>query len=111
MPEGILSRCLWFWSLPIAVAFYVTIPDCRKDRWQRYYPLTFILALLWIAFLTYVLVWMVTVIGRYTDGCIQLVSQALSKATSITNQTSFSVYEENTQVAGVRLLSGGGGDH
>ena len=66
VPKGCLQIFSWCLTLPALLLFYVTIPDCRKKAWARWYPLTFLLALVWIGGLTYLLVWMVTVIGKST---------------------------------------------
>ncbi|XP_038068793.1 sodium/potassium/calcium exchanger 3-like [Patiria miniata] len=63
VPKGCLQVFSWVLTLPALLLFYVTIPDCRKKAWARWYPLTFLIALLWIGGLTYLLVWMVTVVG------------------------------------------------
>ena len=67
MPNGFVPGIRWIVVLPLVTLFYFTIPDCRKERWKRFYMLTFLLAVLWIAGLSYILVWMVSVIG-YTFG-------------------------------------------
>ncbi len=48
---------------PIHYGFYLTIPDCRKTVWDRYYMATFFISILWIAVLSYIMVWMVSTIG------------------------------------------------
>ncbi|XP_071845941.1 sodium/potassium/calcium exchanger 5-like [Apostichopus japonicus] len=63
VPSSLLRMIPWLISLPMFVAFYLTIPDPKKKRWRRCYPITFVIALLWIGSLTFILVWMVTVIG------------------------------------------------
>ena len=63
VPQGLISRSLWVMGLPVICLFYVTIPDCRKDRWQKWYLVSFFVSVMWIAVLSYVLVWMVSVIG------------------------------------------------
>ncbi|XP_071794458.1 sodium/potassium/calcium exchanger 5-like isoform X1 [Asterias amurensis] len=63
IPKGCLQIFSWSLTLPALLLFYVTIPDCRKKAWARWYPVTFLVALAWIAGLTYVLVWMVTIVG------------------------------------------------
>ena len=55
-------------SLPIVVGCYLTMPDVGKPRWRPWYPVTFIVATLWIGLFSYLMVWMITVIGeRLTD--------------------------------------------
>ncbi|XP_062860595.1 sodium/potassium/calcium exchanger 5 [Trichomycterus rosablanca] len=64
MPENDLKRIFWVLSLPVIVLLYLTVPDCRKRFWKRFYMITFAMAAVWIAAFTYVLVWMVTVVGE-----------------------------------------------
>ena len=63
MPTGFTSGVLWILSLPIVCLLYVTIPDCRKERWKNWYPASFAMSVVWIALLSYVLVWMVSIVG------------------------------------------------
>ena len=57
----------WFpviqWSLtyPLQAALFYTIPDCKKR--PLLFLVTFFMAVLWTAILSYVMVWMVTLIG------------------------------------------------
>ena len=37
--------------------------DCRKDAWANCYTLTFLAAIVWISAYSYMMVWMITVIG------------------------------------------------
>ncbi|XP_074629158.1 sodium/potassium/calcium exchanger 3-like [Acropora palmata] len=66
-PKGLLPRLSWFFGLPINVAFYLTIPDMRKESCQKWVAVSFVICILWVAVASYALVWMVTVIG-YTFG-------------------------------------------
>ena len=63
MPQGFVARVLWILALPVACLFYVTIPDCRRDKWEKWYLVSFFVSVLWIALLSYVLVWMVAIMG------------------------------------------------
>ena len=63
VPQGLISRTLWILMLPVTCLFYVTIPDCRKSRWEKWFLVSFFMSVLWIAALSYVLVWMVSIIG------------------------------------------------
>ncbi|EDO48007.1 predicted protein, partial [Nematostella vectensis] len=62
-PEGACARALWVFTLPSILVFYVTIPDCRKKTWRKFYLVTFTVAVIWMAVLSYFLVWMVAIIG------------------------------------------------
>nr|XP_056721893.1 sodium/potassium/calcium exchanger 5 [Euleptes europaea] len=64
VPEADLKRILWVLSLPILLLLYLTTPDCRRKFWKNWFMLTFLMAALWIAAFTYILVWMVTIVGE-----------------------------------------------
>ena len=63
-PEGTIKRLMYVVSLPLLIAVYVTTPDIRKPRFRHCVPLTFLIAILWIAVFSYVMVWMIAVIGE-----------------------------------------------
>nr|XP_022335494.1 probable sodium/potassium/calcium exchanger CG1090 [Crassostrea virginica] len=63
MPAGVGRRSLFVVSLPIKVLLYLTVPDCRRPRWRKYVILTFSLSLVWLSVFSYIMVWMITVIG------------------------------------------------
>uniref|UniRef100_A0AAZ1XUS7 Sodium/calcium exchanger membrane region domain-containing protein n=1 Tax=Oreochromis aureus TaxID=47969 RepID=A0AAZ1XUS7_OREAU len=67
LPDGWRVRLKWLLSWPVSVLLYCTIPDCNLPRWERWYLLTFLSSTLWIAFFSYLMVWMVTIIS-YTLG-------------------------------------------
>uniref|UniRef100_A0A3Q1ITR3 Sodium/calcium exchanger membrane region domain-containing protein n=1 Tax=Anabas testudineus TaxID=64144 RepID=A0A3Q1ITR3_ANATE len=64
---GIGSKVKWLLSWPLLLLLYLTVPNCAKPRWERYFMLSFILSTVWIAVFSYFMVWMVTIIG-YTLG-------------------------------------------
>ena len=63
VPQGLISRSLWLMALPVTCLFYATIPDCRKEKWEKWYLVSFFMSVVWIALLSYILVWMVEIIG------------------------------------------------
>ncbi|KAJ8291201.1 hypothetical protein GJAV_G00022550 [Gymnothorax javanicus] len=67
IPGGALDKGKWLISWPVLLLLYVTVPNCAKPRWERCFMLSFFLSTLWIAIFSYLMVWMVTVIG-YTLG-------------------------------------------
>lgn len=69
MPEHDLKRILWVLSLPVIVLLFLTIPDCRRRFWKKWYMITFLMSAVWISAFTYVLVWMVTVVGKSALVC------------------------------------------
>ncbi|KAM5172638.1 sodium/potassium/calcium exchanger 5 isoform 2-T2 [Mantella aurantiaca] len=64
MPDDDLKRIMWVLSLPIITLLYLTIPDCRRKSWHKWFILTFIMSAVWISGVTYILVWMVTIVGE-----------------------------------------------
>ncbi|CAG9794851.1 unnamed protein product [Diatraea saccharalis] len=55
---GNLQLLYWYMAYPIRWSCRHTIPDCRG----RWYPITFIVSILWISFYSYFMVWMITII-------------------------------------------------
>ncbi|XP_055598407.1 sodium/potassium/calcium exchanger 3 isoform X2 [Uranotaenia lowii] len=53
----------WFLTWPIYLLFVFTIPNCEKPRFKNWFPLTFIMCIVWIGSLSYVVAWMITIIG------------------------------------------------
>ena len=63
-PTSTVCYIAWLLGLPVIITLYCTVPDCRKaGLWRRCYPVTFVLSALWMAGLSYVLYWMIVVIG------------------------------------------------
>ncbi|KAM4014361.1 sodium/potassium/calcium exchanger 4 isoform 2-T2 [Anomaloglossus baeobatrachus] len=66
-PSGFTNQFKWAFSWPLILVLYFTVPNCSKPRWENFFMVTFILSTVWIAIFSYIMVWMVTVIG-YTLG-------------------------------------------
>ncbi|XP_076979505.1 sodium/potassium/calcium exchanger 4 isoform X2 [Tamandua tetradactyla] len=67
MPEAQGDRAKWVLTWPLIFLLCITIPNCSKPRWEKLFMVTFITATLWIAVFSYLMVWLVTIIG-YTLG-------------------------------------------
>ncbi|KAL4221991.1 hypothetical protein ACF0H5_018037 [Mactra antiquata] len=68
IPGPIIGKIYWIVMLPLKILMYITIPDCRKSGiWRKLYMVTFILSIVWIAGCSYLMVWMVTIIGDALD--------------------------------------------
>ncbi|KAF2343955.1 hypothetical protein FHG87_025289 [Trinorchestia longiramus] len=65
-PLGVCERFYWGFTLPLVAIHYVTVPDCRRVGWQNWFLLTFTMSMVWISLYSYVMVWMITIIG----GCL-----------------------------------------
>ncbi|CEF68229.1 Sodium/potassium/calcium exchanger 1 [Strongyloides ratti] len=49
---------------PILFPLWVTVPDVRKEECKKWFPVTFILSIMWIAFFSYLMVWWANTIGE-----------------------------------------------
>lgn len=60
---------LFTWGLvyPIHFMCRATMPDCRQEKFRNWYPFTFCVSMVWISFYSYIMVWMITIIGKTTD--------------------------------------------
>ncbi|XP_023484065.2 sodium/potassium/calcium exchanger 4 isoform X2 [Equus caballus] len=67
VPEARGDKAKWVFTWPLIFLLCVTVPNCSKPRWEKFFMVTFVTATLWIAVFSYVMVWLVTIIG-YTLG-------------------------------------------
>ena len=63
IPSEWYKKIIWIFSLPAILIFHITIPDCRRPKWKTWFPLTMLMSSLWVAVLTYILLWMAVEIG------------------------------------------------
>ncbi|XP_037546049.1 sodium/potassium/calcium exchanger 3-like [Nematolebias whitei] len=63
VPGGVCNKLKWLIMWPLALLLFLTVPNCAERRWERWFMVTFFTATMWIAGLSYIMVWMVTVIG------------------------------------------------
>ncbi|XP_070563658.1 sodium/potassium/calcium exchanger 3-like [Ptychodera flava] len=61
--SGFCRGILWFTSLPVYCVLFLTVPDCRTERWSSWFIVTFLMSTVWIMVFSYILVWMVIIIG------------------------------------------------
>uniref|UniRef100_A0A673BHD5 Solute carrier family 24 member 3 n=1 Tax=Sphaeramia orbicularis TaxID=375764 RepID=A0A673BHD5_9TELE len=59
-PPGTLK---WLTMWPLSLLLFFTVPNCAKRRWEKWFMVSFLTATIWIAGLSYIMVWMVTVVG------------------------------------------------
>lgn len=62
-----LTIFMWYIVYPIHFMCKFTMVDVKQDKYKNYYPLTFMISMVWISFYSYFMVWMITIIG-YTLG-------------------------------------------
>ncbi|GBG25547.1 Sodium/potassium/calcium exchanger 1 [Hondaea fermentalgiana] len=66
LPDGgPFDLFLWALAFPLSLGMFLTIPDCRRPIFKRFYMLTFLMCIVWIALLSYVMVWMATIFGEF----------------------------------------------
>lgn len=63
VPSSWYKRVIWVMSWPLIAAMFVTVPDCRQQRWRHCFIVTFIMSIAWIGVFSYLMVWMITVVG------------------------------------------------
>lgn len=63
-PDGVFKMFIWIMGLPLSALMFISCPDCRKERWEKWYMVTFFMSLVWISGYSYLLVWMITIIGH-----------------------------------------------
>ncbi|XP_022904797.1 sodium/potassium/calcium exchanger 4 isoform X4 [Onthophagus taurus] len=61
--RSLFTQATWIFTWPIHLVFFFTIPDCEKPRFKKWFPLTFMMCIIWIGSLSYVVAWMITIIG------------------------------------------------
>ncbi|XP_075902249.1 sodium/potassium/calcium exchanger 3-like [Nelusetta ayraudi] len=62
-PAGGCNKLKWLLAWPLCLLLYFTVPNSSKPRWENCFLLSFAASTLWIASFSYVMVWMVTIIG------------------------------------------------
>ena len=63
VPDGVFPKIAWVLGMPVCLLFYITIPPCCKQRWSEWFLVTFLMSVLWMGTLSYILVWMVVIMG------------------------------------------------
>ncbi|XP_025837227.1 sodium/potassium/calcium exchanger 4 [Agrilus planipennis] len=61
--SGTFTKVTWIITWPIHLVFLCTIPDCNKPKLKNWFPLTFVMCIIWIGSLSYIVAWMITIIG------------------------------------------------
>lgn len=62
-PKTTRKRITYLLVAPILFPLYLTLPDTRTPRGKRFYPVTFIGSIAWIAAYSYLMVWWANVAG------------------------------------------------
>lgn len=63
-PKGDFGTFMkWFISWPLLFLMFITIPNCNNPKFEKFFIVTFVMSTVWIAAFSYVMVWMVCMIG------------------------------------------------
>ncbi|XP_064484803.1 sodium/potassium/calcium exchanger 4-like [Ornithodoros turicata] len=65
--DGPVSICKWIVQAPLLATLHYSVPDCRTAAGKKLFIVSFLMSIFWTAAFSYVMVWMVTLIG-YTMG-------------------------------------------
>ncbi|XP_030635326.1 sodium/potassium/calcium exchanger 2 [Chanos chanos] len=63
-PETNRKRFTYLFILPIVFPLWITLPDVRKPTSKKYFPITFLGAICWIACFSYLMVWWAHQVGE-----------------------------------------------
>jgi len=66
-PEGTVNRINYLFLFPICALLWVTVPDVRSEAKRKFFPITFIMSIVWIGGYSYLMVWWATTIGATVD--------------------------------------------
>ena len=62
-PKTFRKRITYLLVAPIIFPLYLTLPDTRTPRGKKFFPITFMGSILWIAAYSYLMVWWANVAG------------------------------------------------
>ncbi|VDD90358.1 unnamed protein product [Enterobius vermicularis] len=63
-PKGCREKLIYLALSPITFPLSTTLPDVRDQAKRRWYPVTFVGSICWIAFYSYLMVWMANTFGE-----------------------------------------------
>ncbi|KAA0722913.1 Sodium/potassium/calcium exchanger 2 [Triplophysa tibetana] len=63
-PESGRKRFTYLLLLPIIIPLWITLPDVRKPTSKKFFPITFLGAICWIAAFSYLMVWWAHQVGE-----------------------------------------------
>merc|ERR1711997_1419763 len=63
VPSGILAKIWWLCFFPVNSLFFLSIPDVRRPKCVKWFPLSFFMCIAWIGVVAYQVTWLITIIG------------------------------------------------
>lgn len=64
IPDGVVSRLWWAITFPLCILMWLSIPDCRNPKFKKCFFATFVGSIVWIAAMSYCMVWWASVAGE-----------------------------------------------
>eukprot|EP00462_Mataza_sp_D1_P024477 CAMPEP_0175137108 /NCGR_PEP_ID=MMETSP0087-20121206/9635_1 /TAXON_ID=136419 /ORGANISM="Unknown Unknown, Strain D1" /LENGTH=613 /DNA_ID=CAMNT_0016419913 /DNA_START=235 /DNA_END=2073 /DNA_ORIENTATION=- len=64
IPDSCGGKVWWLLTFPLAVLMWLSIPDVRNDKFKKWYFMTFLMSIVWIAAMSFCMVWWATVFGE-----------------------------------------------
>lgn len=68
--KRIWKQAFWIIIWPVELIFFLTIPNCEQKRFKNLFPLTFLMCIVWIGSLSYLVAWMITIVGEFFFACL-----------------------------------------
>ncbi|CAI5679731.1 sodium/potassium/calcium exchanger 2 isoform X2 [Oreochromis niloticus] len=63
-PDTPRKQITYLLILPIILPLWLTLPDVRRETSEKFFPVTFLGSILWIAFFSYLMVWWAHQVGE-----------------------------------------------
>jgi hypothetical protein len=60
-----IDRARFYVCWPLLTILYFTVPDCMSEGKKKRFAGTFAMSLVWLSLFSYVMLWMITVIGEF----------------------------------------------
>eukprot|EP00903_Cladosiphon_okamuranus_P016896 g15577.t1 len=105
-PKGWVQRFLFIFGLPFMVALSLTIPDCSRPKYEKYYIITFVMSITWISIISSYMVALAT-----GAACILGVSAivmgvlVLAVGTSVPDMIGSMIAAKNGEASGAKSIN------
>uniref|UniRef100_A0A672JL73 Solute carrier family 24 member 2 n=1 Tax=Salarias fasciatus TaxID=181472 RepID=A0A672JL73_SALFA len=63
-PDTTRKQLTYLFILPIVLPLWLTLPDVRRESSEKFFPITFLGSICWIAFFSYLMVWWAHQVGE-----------------------------------------------
>lgn len=64
-PAGRKEQVMFVVLAPIMFSLSFTVPDVRNERWQNWYPFSFVMAIVWVGIYSFFMVEFATLVGHF----------------------------------------------